>query len=817
MEREMRSILYPARIAALGLMLLPLAVAADDALADLLIDVEADSGQQSRDGPENSEAQVYEAIEVDPLAQSETPADTITPPVRGSRFIEEIIVTAQKREENLQDVPISVSAFSGELLDAKGISSAIDLPLVTPGLNYTSLANYSIIYLRGIGTDAYIPSADLSVATYVDGIYLPFALGLTQSFGALERIEVLKGPQGTLFGRNSTGGAINIVTKKPYFDGMGGSVDVSYGRFDDLKTRVYVNLPIGSRLAFDVSGIYNDAENPYTSVSQPLPKEVSQGGRLKARWQPVDSLDLMVAAQTIHIEGVGTSLAAQISPKPLLSALGQRPPPEPYVVNADAPAINDTRTQMIYFDGTFYAPRMDIRLLLSDQSITSDVQLDFDASPLPLVSFRHPNAFSDIRTAELQFLSNGESWGSDWLTYIGGLYYIESTAGYDPVDLFPGLNSLSSLPVLGPVLDSELLAPLLGLLPPGIDPITVRIRGILDTESTAAFFQGTARITDWLSVTAGGRYQTETRALVDSTVGTPLVPRLISYARQSADTTNFSPKVSLDLRFSDSTLTYLSYSKGFKSGTYNIITVYVPPGYTEPEEVSTVELGLKTELFDNSLRLNAAIFNNDVKNIQVQTISLASGGAVAFENAGKARIRGAEFDLTWQPLHEKLPGLIVTASASYLDSEYTEFADGSGYDLTTGLFFGRNSLLGPAAPGRDFSGNRITQTPKLTGTFGLAYSHNLDRGSLEVAGDAYYNDGFFYTAQNSPRSEQRAYHVINARVSWFHEPWRTRITLFGRNVNNAEYYYYNFETDFGTSGLLQPPATYGVRLNWEFG
>jgi len=734
---------------------------------------------------------------------------------RKSRFIEEIVVTAQKREENLQDVPISVSAFSAEALEAKGINDPRDLQLVTPGLSYTSLANYSIIYLRGIGTDAFIPSADGSVATYIDGIYFPFAVGLAQSFGALERVEVLKGPQGTLFGRNSTGGALNITTKKPSFDEFLGSAEVGYARFNDLKTRAYVNVPLGDDFAFSVSGLYNKSDNYYKSLNNELPSEISRGGRVKLRWAPGDNLDLTLAALKIQSSGAGTSLAAQIAPKPLVRVLGQQAPP-PYETDADYAASNDTNTEVIYGDGTWNLPWFDMRLLLANQEIHALEGLDFDATALPLVSFEHPNAFSEIQTAELQLISNSDSWGSDWLTYIGGLYYIRSDAGYDPVDLFVAVEDISSVPVVGPVL-GPILDPLLGGILDPLLPVSVRIRGILHTNSSAAFFQTTSKFTDWLSLTVGGRYQTETRELTKATVALYEFDQpIISYAPRSKDTSNFSPKVSIDVRPTDGILTYLSYTKGFKSGTYNIITIYTQPGYVKPEEVSTTELGAKMEFFDGSLRLNGAIFQNDIKNVQVQVISLVSGGAVAFENAGKARIRGAEFDLTWQPFTESLPGLVVSSSATYLDGTYTDFPNGSGYDLTTGLFFGENSLLGPLAPGRDFAGNRIVQTPKFTGTFGLGYTFETKSGPLEVSADIYHNDGFYYTAQNSPNSEQSDYSVVNAHVSYLYEPWNVRLTVFGTNLTDTEYYYYNFETDFGTSALLHPPRAYGLRLKWDF-
>ena len=179
-----------------------------------------------------------------------------------SRLLEEVVVTAQKRQENVQDVPISMQAFSGEKLDALGITDQVDLQRITPGLNVTEQVSYTITFLRGIGTDATI-AADPSVATYIDGIYYPFASNLAQNFGAVERIEVLKGPQGTLFGRNATGGAIAIHTKNPEFDGFSGEALAEVGSFGSSQGRLHVNVPIVDDVALSATAIYSTTDGYY--------------------------------------------------------------------------------------------------------------------------------------------------------------------------------------------------------------------------------------------------------------------------------------------------------------------------------------------------------------------------------------------------------------------------------------------------------------------------------------------------------------------------------------------------------------------------
>jgi iron complex outermembrane receptor protein len=286
---------------------------------------------------------------------------------------------------------------------------------------------------------------------------------------------------------------------------------------------------------------------------------------------------------------------------------------------------------------------------------------------------------------------------------------------------------------------------------------------------------------------------------------------LQDFGSRKADSSNFSPKAVLDFKLSDDELLYASYSKGFKSGTYNIIAIYTPTQYIEPEETTAYELGFKSSLLDGALRFNAAIFQNQIDKLQVQTISLTSGGAVRFETAGSARIRGADFDATWEVLPETIPGLVVTAGGALLDGKYTDYQRGSGYDETSGVFFD-----GTVFPTRNYTGNDLVRTPKFSGNAGLSYSFALGSGSVEIAGDTYYNAGFYYSAQNTPVTREQSYQLYNARISYLYEPWNLRVTAFGKNLTDAKYHYVVQELDFATAKLLAPPAFYGLRLNWDF-
>lgn len=769
-------------------------------------------------------ADIAAAAEATPVAeQSERPASS-------SRLVEEIVVTAQKREEAIQDVPISIQAFSAEQLDARGLVNVRDLSMATPGLTFTDIAGYTLIYLRGVGTDAFVPSADPSIATYIDGIYFPSNHSLAQSFGALERIEVLKGPQGTLFGRNSTGGAISVVTKKP--DSVPEtSIQASYARFDDLKARVYTNIPLGDTLAFSISGLYQKAD-PYYDYERPtldnpqnsgLLPGTSKGARARLRWYPTENLDVTLTGMTIEQNGSGTVLSVTTDPSPLAQLLGVQAETRDYVAqNSSIPRLK-TRTHAAYGEIDWTLPSFDVKLLGSTyEVIAHDFQYDFDGSAQPLITFVALPEFQEIKTAELQFISNPDSWGSQWLKWVGGLYYLDSEGGYDPAYLSianevinlptQGLADLLQLPVdaLGPLLPDRLESLVGGLPLPGGDGVGLYFRGVLGTKSYSAFVQTTATLTEWFDLTLGARYQREERDLLVSNVEIDNVNGgstvLIPFAPRGKEISNFSPKVSLDFRVIDDVLVYLSWQRGFKSATYNIVNIYLPPDFVKPEEVSAYELGLKSTTLDGALRFNAAVFQTDIKNLQTSSVSLLSGGAVNFENAGEAQIRGVEFDAIWVPMPEINAGLVLSASASFLDAEYTDYKDGNGFDEVTGLNF----------ESRDFSGNKIARTPDFSGTFTISQTIETGVGPIELGGDYYYNEGFFFTAQNSASSKEPAYAIINARVSWLYEPWNTRVTVFGNNLGDERYNLQQFHTDFGRADTLAPPRVVGMRLDWEF-
>jgi len=723
---------------------------------------------------------------------------------RPSRLVEEIVVTAQKREENLQDVPISINAFSADTLDARGIIDPKDLPLATPGLTIGSQAGYTVTYLRGVGSDAFL-LADPSVALYIDNVYFPFAHGQAQNFGAIERVEVLKGPQGTLFGRNAVGGAISVITQAPSFEEVSGSVQLSYATYDDLQTKVQVNIPLADTLAIGVSGLYTSADNyrDGTAAGEPLPKEVTRGARIKIRWAPVEAFEMTLAGFRLEQSGVSTMFATNSDPSPAYESVIQ--PQQGRGGAIDAPAYFDLENTVFYGQGTLYTDWFDVRLIGSDQSVRTAALYDFDGSPTPLVFFEIPQQGSEVQTAELQILSNDTSWASDRLTWILGYYYFSGLAGIDR-DRF-GIAGSQTTGI------NQTLAPILE--PLGIPPLAPESQlvahGKLQTDSNSVFTQASYELTDWFSLTLGARLQEEKRTLVNSggAIDTPAGPDIpyTEFSGQSDTTRSLSPKLSVEVRPWDEGLIYASYQEAVKSSTYNVVNfaTFTEPEPIKKEELTAYEIGIKKTLFDGSTTLSSAVFFYDLKNIQVQFISLAAGGAVTFENAPAAEVRGIDFDVTSQLFPSSFPGLVLTLGGAFLDAKFKDYPDGQGFNEQ-----------GVYTRGNDYSGKRIPRSPKFSGTVGLSQTFDIWGGPLELGTDYYYNGGYYYLAQNTDFDHEKAYAVLGARISYLYEAWGLRATLFGKNLLDERYNYSRFTNDFGALDAVAPPVTYGLRVNWDF-
>lgn len=743
-----------------------------------------------------------------------------------SRLTEEIVVTAQKREENILDVPISISAFSGEALDAKGVGDAKTLAQSIPGVTYGETVNFSIIYVRGVGTEAFLPDSDLSVAMYMDGIYFPFANGLSQALGAIERVEVLKGPQGTLFGRNATGGAFNITSRTPSLDTPELGVSAGYAKFDQLSTRAYANVPLTDTFAMNISATYNKGDNYYEGTrgspgslaGEPFPNEVEKGARLRLLWQPSEWMDLTVSGIKHKKDGLASSAMPNIQPSQATSTLflatQGRPyevPPD-YRVDIDVPSFFALDNEVIYGQLGLHPAWFDVKVLVSQQDISTDNNYDFDGTRAPFITFDARGQFAEVFTGEIQFISNDE-WGWDWFEWVAGFYYLDQDVGFPLNRLSAGSLDVSDGVIAGiiplPQAGRDLFQMLADRGIPLTDGFALALVSLQKAEASAFFGQGTIHFTDWAYLTLGGRYQEETREVIESSINTAnadgSITPLLDFGNPEKDDTNFSPKVVLGFKPWDDALLYGSWSKGFKSGTFNTVNVYNFPEYILPEEVSSYELGSKITFFGGQMQLNAAAFTTEIQNQQVQFVSLLAGGAVQLENAAKVKIDGAEAELQYTPDWDT--GLFVSASATYLDSQYESYPDASAYSEPFGIYNFRSD---------DFSGNRTVRTPEWSGNLTVNQVFGLSHGDIELGATAFFSSDLYFQASNSAISRQPSYQTLDAQISYLHQRSDVRITLLGKNLTDEQYQLTQFHTDAGVQHVLAPPRAFGVRVDVTF-
>ncbi|MGJ8669659.1 MAG: TonB-dependent receptor [Oceanococcus sp.] len=773
---------------------------------------QAPETESAEEGDQSASTPVVE------LPANESPAIKST---SRSRMVEEIVVTAQKREESLQDVPVSVQAFSGAMLDAMGVEDQTDLQRITPGLNITSQVSYVVTFLRGIGTDAFI-TTDPSVATYIDGVYFPFASNLAQQFGSVERIEVLKGPQGTLFGRNATGGAIAIHTKEPQFEEFSGDLTATLGSFNKTLLRGYANVPLGDHTAFSASAVWTGSDNFYTGTTgnppEPFARDKTLGLRFKLRMQPGDNWDIRLAMTHLEMEGSAANVAFTTEPSTLATTAGVEAQ-SGYDGSLDFPIYTRTDPNQVFYGSVAYnAPWFDFKILASDQRMETAGSRDFDGSPQALSSFETPDQFVDAQSAEVQLLSNAQS-GPDWLQWIIGGYYFAGVNGFQSLDFTIAGLDLAAGTTPGGLRVPVALSSLFAGAPTPSGPINMV--GLVGTDSRALFGQTTLTLSDWLDMTLGLRYQIEERFIEDSSAAFKTVDgeRIEFSDNQNTatdsdgnpypahdTTTSLSPKLSFQFRpFEDDTLIFLSWQEALKAGTYNTVAIYDAPDYVEPEEIEAWELGIKTTFLDGLVRFNAAVFHYDVVNLQTQFLSIFEGGVISFQNAGASKVFGFDFDGMVQILPGLVDDLVLSGGAAWLKTEYLDFANASGFD-EQGTFNQDN----------DFTGNQIVRSPEFTATASLSKTWGVPGGLLDLVTDAYFTDEFFYEPGNREVSTQKAYSTLDARLSYLYEPWDFRATLSANNITEAFYTNGIFVTDFGVQRSHAAPRNYTLQLLWNF-
>jgi iron complex outermembrane receptor protein len=682
------------------------------------------------------------------------------------------VVTAQRRSENLQTIPLSGTAATAIELLNEGVTDTASLSLAVPGLSYTLGGNSATPFIRGVGTTIVSLGNEASVATYVDGVYISSINAQLFELANIDRVEVMRGPQGTLFGRNATGGVIQIITKDPSLT-PSADVHVRYGNFDTTSGSFYGTTGLGENVAVDLA-VYgkNQADGWGTDrvTGQPTFTRHDFGGRSKLLWRPADGTRVLITAdynRTRHEDGLGYHV---VPPGVGIDGVTRY---NGFYNNYDDPNDHwDVRQ-----GGLSLKVEQDLRVarlvsITSWRDVNGFELVDQDATPLEVV--RAPILQHDRTiTQEVQFLSpDGAS-----LPWIGGLYYYDDLAAYDPLGL-----------------QGEVAAPL----------EEIQIWSAQKSRSYAAFGQATPLIATDTHLTLGARFTKDERAAAGSTLGLAGPQTLpLASASQRTSWSRLTWRVAVDHRFTPDIMGYLSDDRGFKSGVYNLLTYSAPA--VAPETLDAYQLGIKTEFADHRMRVNAAAFYYDYKNIQVQELFT---GAINLVNAAAATMKGIDVDFAFLPID----AVTVSGGFEMMSGHYTNFKNAPFYSPTlgpSGVSVGGNTQSVGDATGFD-----TVRTPKGTANFSVAYRVPAPRGNLSFVVSDYYNSGFSWDPDN--RLRQSSFEVVSASVEWNAPKNGWSVRLEGSNLTGTHYCAYATGQTLLNSCAPAPPRTYGMTLSANF-
>ena len=681
----------------------------------------------------------------------------------------EIVVIAQKRSENLQNVPIAITAVSGSQLAAMAASNITAIADMTPGLQMTTAQGSLAPHIRGVGSE--IPNVENSVALYLDGVYVASPSAALLSLNNIQQVETLKGPQGTLFGRNATGGALLVETREPT-EKFGGNLDISYGNFQTATFNGYVTGGVAPGLAADLAVHVGHQGEGYgrnlETGSDIYQTDLDLAVRSKWVWTPTD-------ADTVHLifdfeRRYGSSATPDYIPRGTYPSFLLYPPvtspvPHPYDINTflDPSDSLDTGGVSLRLDH-----RMDWARLVSISAYRQQsFDVKFDITLTPATSIRLPVPFPPFSliiplpvvdalvkdkqiSQEFQLVSPDNS-SINWLTWVAGLYYFN--------DLGKQVNSFAEV----------------------------------RTNSYSGFGETHIEFLPGSHLTLGLRYTDEDKAL-SVTPG-------YSGAVTPSPTTWFSQltyRLGIDHKFDNGMLIYVSKNLGFKSGGYN--STQPSLAKFDPEILKAYEVGAKTEFFDHKVRFNSAAFYYDYTGIQLN--KLTTTNQVQFYNGPAAKSYGADLDLEAQVSQ----ALRLDLGASYIHARFTADTPPVQYNVPNPPIPGGSNPFFASA-----DGNQLPYTPEWTANLGFSYLIPTTTGDWTLDGQYLHNSGWFAEADNQLR--QPAYDNVNAAVHWHVNNGPYSVSLWCRNLTNALVYTAAAGNFLVSLGQYAPPRTYGIQFS----
>ena len=746
--------------------------------------------------------------------------------------IEEVIVTARKRSESIQETPIAITALSTTQLEQRSLTNLVEIGAYIPNVVMNSSpsssggGNNAQIYIRGIGQSDFLFTTDPGIGIYVDGVFHPRTLGGVMDLLDLERVEVLRGPQGTLFGKNTIGGAISLTSQKPQGDGSG-YLEVTTGRFNRIDLRGSFDVALSDTLAAKVSMSSKNRDGYGKRLEYGTDKVVDETGdenvtavRLALRWEASENVTVDFSADytrerekgvPVIISFIDDNGATYGGLGGLWNALVGGPGGLPFT--SDFVIGNGNRYDSYATAGNkntlnAYGFSMDIDWTIDEnlslRSISAYRQMDAffnsdtDGSPL---QFTETDQYQDQNQISQEFQLIGTSFDDrlDWV--LGAFYFDEFGRDDNKVRLTSGLyDALEALP--GTLNGSPLTAPTAPGGPgnpinPNLD-LDLEVFNEIDIKSYAVFSQGTFQVSEKISISAGARYSYEKKDYFLNHTRLNSGATIIGNRTISENWSSFTPMGSIDFQVNEDALVYVSVTQGFKSGGFNGRPINEGAVSSfEPEKVLSYEFGFKTDLADNRLRLNGAVFYADYTDMQMGSIGADENGILALriQNAGKARIKGFELEMQARPT----ANFDLIGSLGYIDFEITELDPGvQDFTITS----------------------KAMKTPEWNASFGAQYTWDISTdSSMSLRGDWTYQSKTYQDVQNTEMIAAPGYSLFNARLTYMNDAGNWEMALFVTNLTDKAYIAsaYQTLTSFGTANLIYGrPREWGLSVKKRF-
>ena len=710
--------------------------------------------------------------------------------------LEEIIVTATKRSESIQAVPIAVSAFSGEQLAASRITSLGDLAAAVPGPTFVPISGSSgsQIQIRGQYASDDAPAFDTPVGVFIDDIYYGSVASFYPDFYDVEQIAVLRGPQGTTFGRNTVGGALQVISARPSIvDGLSGNLSLTLRDPTGVESEGHRNMPLSSMSALRVAYSFKDYDGYRRNVTtgNDLNDKRAKSGRVSLLLQPSDSLDILTSVSYTKEDSLGDG-PLLIGQGGLVASLeAQRTDQDQTFVDDDGVTDREILNSFLRLD--WQTSLGTLTSITGYRSLDALYREDIDGSPVPIA----PNKIdvNEEDQVSQEFRLTSDSGGK--LEWIAGLYYLDQSVFRSETYTFGGLAPWLINTLTGGVLNR------------------VQISGDIKTESIAPFGEAKWRFTDQWALSVGARYtydkkQNRTQQQNLTTPGASTIffglPKDVS-AEENWDA--WTPRVVLEFQPTEDVFLYANASRGFKSGGYNYAAPTVAQAQTPllPEESMSYEIGAKTYTFDRRVKANLAVYHATTEDLQVRSLV---GTALQSNNAGEARVQGAELELEVKPLED----FSIGGNFAYTDAEYTSYKG--------------------CAPAVDCTGNRIPFTPLHSTNAWTQYRWGFaNEASLTLRAEGKWASKYELHPQSIliARNMTAQRDIVNAFLTYEAPAGRWSVRAWSRNLLDKQYvafatnyFFYLLTTTEATAGGLtevdratvNQARSYGITLNYRF-